>query len=314
MYSLALVHGAPNSLTQALIHIISNPVNSTIPIAAEVLKAAGVYDARKLMGVTTLDIVRANTFVAEKKNLDMRLVDVPVIGGHAGITILPLLSQVVWGGGGGEGVEMLLVGAQIYRGLYSTTLHTQTQWPYTYILYIHTHTTHPPHTPSTHTLHTHPPHTSPQPPQPQVRPEVTFTDDEIDPLTKRIQEAGTEVVEAKAGAGSATLSMAYAAARMAESALLGLAGEEDVFECTYTESSVVEGLEFFSSKVQLGPNGVEKFLPLGMFWVGVGGCWCACVLVSVFVCMRVCIRVCISLCMHCITHCMYCHIRCFVRV
>lgn len=80
---------------QALIHIISNPVNSTIPIAAEVLKAAGVYDPRRLMGVTTLDIVRANTFVAEKKGLDLRTVDVPVIGGHAGITILPLLSQVV---------------------------------------------------------------------------------------------------------------------------------------------------------------------------------------------------------------------------
>lgn len=58
------------------------------------LKAAGVYDARRLMGVTTLDIVRANTFVAEKKGLDLRTVDVPVIGGHAGITILPLLSQV----------------------------------------------------------------------------------------------------------------------------------------------------------------------------------------------------------------------------
>ena len=45
------------------------------------------------MGVTTLDVVRANTFVAEAKGLDTRDVDVPVIGGHAGETILPLLSQ-----------------------------------------------------------------------------------------------------------------------------------------------------------------------------------------------------------------------------
>jgi len=29
-----------------------------------VLKAAGVYDPKKLLGVTTLDVVRANTFVA----------------------------------------------------------------------------------------------------------------------------------------------------------------------------------------------------------------------------------------------------------
>ena len=41
-------------------------------------------------------------------------------------------------------------------------------------------------------------------------------------MTERIQNAGTEVVEAKAGKGSATLSMAYAAGRMAESCLLGL--------------------------------------------------------------------------------------------
>ena len=81
-------------LLQAVLNIISNPVNSTVPIAAEILKAAGVYDKKKLMGVTTLDVVRANTFVAEAKGLDLKDVDVPVVGGHAGTTILPLLSQV----------------------------------------------------------------------------------------------------------------------------------------------------------------------------------------------------------------------------
>lgn len=40
-----------------MINMISNPVNSTVPIAAEILKAAGVYDKRKLFGVTTLDVV-----------------------------------------------------------------------------------------------------------------------------------------------------------------------------------------------------------------------------------------------------------------
>lgn len=77
-----------------MIEIITNPVNSTVPIAAEVLKAAGVFNAKKLIGVTSLDVVRANTFVAEARGLDVRDVDVPVIGGHAGVTILPLLSQV----------------------------------------------------------------------------------------------------------------------------------------------------------------------------------------------------------------------------
>jgi malate dehydrogenase len=55
-----------------------------------------VYNPKKLLGVTTLDVVRANTFVAAAKGLDLKEVDVPVIGGHAGATILPLLSQVGW--------------------------------------------------------------------------------------------------------------------------------------------------------------------------------------------------------------------------
>ena len=45
--------------TQALLNIISNPVNSTVPIAAEVLKKLGVYEESRVLGVTTLDVVRA---------------------------------------------------------------------------------------------------------------------------------------------------------------------------------------------------------------------------------------------------------------
>ena len=51
-----------------------------------------MYDKRKVLGVTTLDVVRANTFVAEAKGMAVQDVDVPVVGGHAGVTILPLLS------------------------------------------------------------------------------------------------------------------------------------------------------------------------------------------------------------------------------
>lgn len=42
-------------------------VNSTIPITSEVFKKHGVYNPNRIFGVTTLDIVRANTFVAELK-------------------------------------------------------------------------------------------------------------------------------------------------------------------------------------------------------------------------------------------------------
>ena len=41
---------------------------------------------------------------------------------------------------------------------------------------------------------------------------------------------------------------AYAAARMAESVLLGLGGKDDVYECAYVESSITK-LPFFASKV-----------------------------------------------------------------
>lgn len=56
---------------QALVNVISNPVNSTVPIAAEVFKKAGTFDEKKLFGVTTLDVVRAKTFYAGKANVNV---------------------------------------------------------------------------------------------------------------------------------------------------------------------------------------------------------------------------------------------------
>mmetsp|Transcript_249 Transcript_249/g.1162 ORF Transcript_249/g.1162 Transcript_249/m.1162 type:complete len:346 (+) Transcript_249:167-1204(+) len=173
---------------KAMINMISNPVNSTVPIAAEILKKKGVYDPKRLFGVTTLDCVRAKTFYAEKNGLETAKVDVPVVGGHAGITILPLLSQAT--------------------------------------------------------------------------PKVAMTDDVIDALTKRTQDGGTEVVAAKAGKGSATLSMAYAGALFADACLRAKNGEANVVECTYVESTVTE-VPFFASKVLLGKDGVEKIHGLG---------------------------------------------------
>jgi len=88
-----LVASCADTCPKALIGIITNPVNATVAIAAGVLKEKGVYDSARLFGVTTLDIIRSNTFVAETKGLNPEDFEVPVIGGHSGITILPLLSQ-----------------------------------------------------------------------------------------------------------------------------------------------------------------------------------------------------------------------------
>lgn len=182
-----LVEKIAKTCPKALIGIITNPVNTTVAIAAEVLTKAGVYDKNRLFGVTTLDIIRSNTFVAELKGKKPQELEVPVIGGHSGVTILPLLSQI---------------------------------------------------------------------------PGVSFSDAEIDSLTKRIQNAGTEVVEAKAGGGSATLSMGQAAARFGLSLVRAMQGESNVVECTYTEGDG-KYARFFAQPVVLGKNGVEKRLDIG---------------------------------------------------
>lgn len=64
---------------EALLNIISNPVNSTVPIAAETLKSMGVYDPKKVMGVTTLDVVRAKTFYSEKADLDVKVLPISCV-------------------------------------------------------------------------------------------------------------------------------------------------------------------------------------------------------------------------------------------
>ncbi|XP_041948071.1 malate dehydrogenase, mitochondrial isoform X2 [Alosa alosa] len=183
-----LADACARNCPEAMICIIANPVNSTIPITSEIFKKHGVYNPNRIFGVTTLDIVRANAFVAELKGLDPARVNVPVIGGHAGKTIIPLISQCT--------------------------------------------------------------------------PKVEFPADQLAALTGRIQEAGTEVVKAKAGAGSATLSMAYAGARFAFSVLDAMNGKEGVVECSYVRSEETE-CKYFSTPLLLGKHGIEKNLGLG---------------------------------------------------
>uniref|UniRef100_A0ACD5VZT3 Uncharacterized protein n=1 Tax=Avena sativa TaxID=4498 RepID=A0ACD5VZT3_AVESA len=74
-----------------------------------------------------------------------------------------------------------------------------------------------------------------------------LSSEDIKALTKRTQEGGTEVVEAKAGKGSATLSMAYAGAVFGDACLKGLNGIPDIVECSYVQSTITE-LPFFASK------------------------------------------------------------------
>ncbi|KAG4906663.1 hypothetical protein JHK82_055308 [Glycine max] len=90
-----LCEGISKSCPNAIVNFISNPVNSTVAIVAEVFKKVGTYDPKRLLGVTTIDVVRENTFVAEVLGVEPTKVDVPMVGGHDGVTILPHLSQVL---------------------------------------------------------------------------------------------------------------------------------------------------------------------------------------------------------------------------
>ncbi|MEF1339544.1 malate dehydrogenase, partial [Vibrio rotiferianus] len=86
--------------------------------------------------------------------------------------------------------------------------------------------------------------------------------EEVEALTKRIQNAGTEVVEAKAGGGSATLSMGQAACRFGLALVRALQGEEGVVECAYVEGGS-EHAPYFAQPVKLGKDGVEEVLSYG---------------------------------------------------
>lgn len=152
-------------------------------------KAAGVYNPKRLFGVTTLDVVRASRFISQIKGTDPANENITVVGGHSGATIVPLLSQ--------SGYEL--------KG------------------------------------------------------------EQLDNYVHRVQFGGDEVVQAKDGAGSATLSMAMAGARFAESLLKAAQGQKGVVEPTFVDSPLYkdQGCQYFASNVELGPNGVEKIHPVG---------------------------------------------------
>merc|ERR1712110_288338 len=87
-----IVEGCAKFCPKAVVALIVNPVNSVVPAMCELWKKKGL-DQKKIVGITTLDIVRANKFVHEATGAPIETIDIPVVGGHAGTTILPLFSQ-----------------------------------------------------------------------------------------------------------------------------------------------------------------------------------------------------------------------------
>nr|XP_025718898.1 malate dehydrogenase, mitochondrial-like isoform X2 [Callorhinus ursinus] len=142
--------------------------------------------------VATLSVACAQhcpeAIIISSPSLDPARVNVPVIGGHAGKTIIPLISQCT---------------AQ-----------------------------------------------------------VDLPQDQLTAIPGQIQEAGTEVVKAKAGAPLATLSMAYAGARFVFSLVDAMNGKEGVVECSFIKSPEAD-CAYFSTPLLLGKKSIEKNLGIG---------------------------------------------------
>lgn len=64
-----------------------------VPVAAGILKKRGVYRPERLFGVCQIDQMRAERFYAEAIGQEPRKTYVPVVGGHADNTTVPLFSK-----------------------------------------------------------------------------------------------------------------------------------------------------------------------------------------------------------------------------
>ncbi|KAG7747268.1 hypothetical protein KL912_003292 [Ogataea haglerorum] len=202
-----LATGIAETCPDATVLVISNPVNSTVPVFAEVFKKKGTFNPRKLFGVTTLDSVRANTFISEIASNEAdkapSAFNIRVVGGHSGETIVPLFSVCA---------------------------------PHVYAL---------------------------------------EDENKIDALVHRVQYGGDEVVQAKNGAGSATLSMAYAGYKFLHAVLAATTGDTTIIESSYVylddsipgakeTKEIIKGLyggeslDYFAMPVVLSKEGIKE--------------------------------------------------------
>ncbi|AWU74133.1 uncharacterized protein C5L36_0A07350 [Pichia kudriavzevii] len=194
----SLIHSAGTTCPDAFICVISNPVNSTVPIAVEELKRLNVFNPHKVFGITTLDNFRLEEFLSGElggivKPNDL-YGDVVAIGGHSGDSIVPILNS----------------------------------WNLNFI----------------------------------------NDGDSYNNLVKRVQFGGDEVVKAKDGKGSATLSMATAAYRFVNNLLDAIVNNKKVKEVAFVKIDqlpttrvpyfVVDETQYFSLPIILGRQGIER--------------------------------------------------------
>lgn len=107
----------------------------------------------------------------------------------------------------------------------------------------------------------------------------------LEALAKRIQFGGDEVVKAKDGTGSATLSMAYAGAEFATKVIRALAGEKGLVAPSYVHldadkeggavvrKEIGRELDYFSTNIEIGVNEFSSCGPMGPLLIP--NFWCS---------------------------------------
>ena len=199
----SLVHQVGLSCPDAFVCIISNPVNSTVPIAVEELKRLGVFNPKKVFGITTLDNLRLEQFLSTAlggvTTTEELRGDVITIGGHSGDSIVPLLNSWIKNFGSGN---------------------------------------------------------------------AGTTNEAYDALIHRVQFGGDEVVKAKDGKGSATLSMATAAYRFVDNLLDAVATGTPVHEVAFVKIDelethqvprfVTKNTQYFSLPIVIERDGIQR--------------------------------------------------------
>ncbi|CBZ30149.1 putative malate dehydrogenase [Leishmania mexicana MHOM/GT/2001/U1103] len=186
-----------SSDTKGNVAVVSSPVNALTPLCAELLKASGKFDPRKLFGVTTLDVIRTRKLVAGTLHMNPYDVNVPVVGGRGGVTACPLIAQT--------GLRIPLEDILRISGEVQSY---------------------------------------------GVPFEVAAGADSHDALS-------TEV------APPVALGLAYAACDFSTSLLKALRGDVGIVECALVESTIRSETPFFSSRVELGREGVQRIFPMG---------------------------------------------------
>ncbi|ODV58333.1 malate dehydrogenase [Ascoidea rubescens DSM 1968] len=178
----------------SIVLVISNPVNSLVPIVCEMFKKRGIDKRNKIYGITTLDLIRSEVFLREILNgkgiyeYDNAIQEsIRVIGGHSKESIVPIILN--------REIKSKLSAIEYER------------------------------------------------------------------FVKRVQNGGDEVVEAKNGRGSATLSMAFAGHRFVCCLLARLSGTsgDGAGESAYVGlAQPVPGLlhvEYFSMPLEINARG-----------------------------------------------------------